>query len=175
MQSPFRPIARRPIAIPSNEMHLINPISLSQMYQAPMISLSQMYQAPMISLSQMYQAPIIPISLDQMTLIEKTNVKTNLLPSELIKECLFVLKKPVNWNEPFDTRWTYKQAIEWGRDNSHPTLTPSTVSYGSNAYALWRCESGHMWTVNVNARGSRGNGCRICRGGRIPKNSHTIF
>ena len=33
MQSPFRPIARRPIAIPSNEMHLINPISLSQMYQ----------------------------------------------------------------------------------------------------------------------------------------------
>lgn len=101
--------------------------------------------------------------------------RPNLLPPDLKKECLFVLKKRTDWSLPFDASWTYKQIIAWGRHNAHAKLTPETVTKGSHAYALWRCgHAGHMWTVEVNYRGSRGNGCRACRGGRLPTGIGTL-
>ena len=45
-------------------------------------------------------------------------------------------------------------------------LTPQTVSYGSHAYAWWRCENGHEWRAAVYARTS-GTGCPYCTGRKV--------
>ncbi len=49
------------------------------------------------------------------------------------------------------------QAVGWN---------PETVSAGTHAELLWRCELGHEWTAEVRSR-VRGRGCPICSGNKI--------
>ena len=51
----------------------------------------------------------------------------------------------------------------------HPTkngsLTPETVTKGSNKKVWWRCEAGHVWQACVFSRTrKKGTGCPICAG-----------
>lgn len=56
-------------------------------------------------------------------------------------------------------------AAEWNY-NKNNSLTPETVSIGSNKKVWWQCELGHEWQATISSR-NRGNGCPVCANKKV--------
>jgi hypothetical protein len=52
-------------------------------------------------------------------------------------------------------------AAQWSDKN---TFAPTKITAGYNKKAWWKCNKGHEWQSNVNARTIRGDGCPYCAG-----------
>ncbi len=52
---------------------------------------------------------------------------------------------------------------EWDADRN-PSLTPKTVSYGSNQKVWWQCKKGHYWQAAVYTRTDSRTSCPYCAG-----------
>src|SRR6185437_15917775 len=61
-------------------------------------------------------------------------------------------------------------AAEW-HPSKNGTLTPATVSYGSNRKVWWRCSKDrrHVWQAPVVRRAAFGCGCPFCAGRRVTR------
>lgn len=55
------------------------------------------------------------------------------------------------------------QEWDYARNGS---LTPATVSYGSNQKIWWQCRKGHCWQAQVTTRTNNHTGCPYCAGVR---------
>ena len=56
-----------------------------------------------------------------------------------------------------------KLVPEW-HPTKNGTLTPDTVSYGSNKKVWWLCERGHEWEAVISSRTLDVSGCPYCKG-----------
>eukprot|EP00282_Hemiselmis_andersenii_P034409 CAMPEP_0169451768 /NCGR_PEP_ID=MMETSP1042-20121227/13874_1 /TAXON_ID=464988 /ORGANISM="Hemiselmis andersenii, Strain CCMP1180" /LENGTH=1168 /DNA_ID=CAMNT_0009563703 /DNA_START=1 /DNA_END=3508 /DNA_ORIENTATION=- len=93
-----------------------------------------------------------------------SGAKPEYMSEELQRECVAVLRYNRAGEVPdvsvgFDAGSAEERA--YVEAHCHTTHTPSTAPRGSNFYALWRCEKGHVWTAQIASR-SKGRGCSEC-------------
>ena len=59
------------------------------------------------------------------------------------------------------------ELLEQWHQEKNGTITPDTVSYGSQKRIWWRCEYGHEWETRVYPRTVHNTGCPYCKGKRM--------
>ena len=62
------------------------------------------------------------------------------------------------------TRFGREELLEQWHPEKNSSMTPDTVSYGSQKTIWWRCEKGHEWESRVYTRAGKNTGCPFCTG-----------